>query len=250
VLLIHGNSSCRDVFHYQLEAPFAASYRMIAFDLPGHGQSSDAPDPQRSYTLPGFADAAIEVLNALGVSKAIVFGWSLGGHIAIEMLSRNPGIRALLLSGTPLIGKVNGANDMGRGFNHSALGSIAGKTTWSEKDAQSFIRALFGEAARPFLFEAAMRADGRFRKRLFESSREGEGVDQRLTVESATIPIAVINGAADPLIKPDYFETLSFQHPWDHVQHRLAGLGHVPFWQGADAFNALFARFLSEMDGK
>src|SRR4051812_15131814 len=59
VLLVHGNSSCRGVFRHQLEASFAARYRMIAFDLPGHGQSSDAPDPQRSYTLPGFADATL-----------------------------------------------------------------------------------------------------------------------------------------------------------------------------------------------
>ena len=250
VLLIHGNSSCRDVFHYQLEAPFAASYRMIAFDLPGHGQSSDAPDPQRSYTLPGFADATIELLGALGISEAVVFGWSLGGHIAIEMLSRYPGMRALLLSGSPPIGKVNGVNDMGRGFNNSPHGSVAGKTAWSEKDAQSFIHALFGESAKPFLFEAALRADGRFRKRLFESSREGEGANQRQTVESTTIPTAVINGAADPLIKLDYFETVSFQNLWDGADHRLAGLGHVPFWQGADAFNPLFERFLSEMEGK
>jgi hypothetical protein len=138
VLLIPGNSSCRDVFHYQLEEPFAASYRMIAFDLPGHCQFSDAPDPQRSYTL----------------------------------------------------------------------------TASSDKDAQPFIHSVFGESAKSFLFEAAMRADGRSRKRLFESAREGEGVIQRETVESLTIPIAVINGAADHLIKLDYFETVSFQNLW------------------------------------
>jgi pimeloyl-ACP methyl ester carboxylesterase len=102
-----------------LDAPFAASYRMIAFDLPGHGQSSAAPDPQRSYTLPGFADATIELLGALGISEAVVFGSSLGGHIAIEMLCRYPGMRALLLSGSPPIGTVQSVNDGGRGFQTS-----------------------------------------------------------------------------------------------------------------------------------
>jgi hypothetical protein len=139
---------------------------------------------------------------------------------------------------------------MRQGVNNSPRGSVAGKTAWSEKDAQSFIYALFGESAKPFLLEAAMRADGRFRKRLFESSREGEGVNQRQTVEAATISIAVINGAADPFIKLDCFETVKFQNLWDGVDHRLAGLGHVPFWQGADAFNPLFERFLSEMEGR
>jgi pimeloyl-ACP methyl ester carboxylesterase len=43
-LLIHGNSSCRGVFRNQMEGPLAKNHRLIAFDLPGHGQSSDAPD--------------------------------------------------------------------------------------------------------------------------------------------------------------------------------------------------------------
>ena len=37
------------------------SRKTIAFDLPGHGQSSSAPDPTQSYTRPGLADAAVEL---------------------------------------------------------------------------------------------------------------------------------------------------------------------------------------------
>jgi pimeloyl-ACP methyl ester carboxylesterase len=50
VLLIHGNSSCRGVFRHQLQGRLAQIHRLIAFDLPGHGQSSNAPDPTQSYT--------------------------------------------------------------------------------------------------------------------------------------------------------------------------------------------------------
>ena len=246
VLLIHGNSSCRGVFRHQLESSLAEKYRLIAFDLPGHGESTNAPDPQRSYTLPGFADASVELLGKLGISEAIVFGWSLGGHIAIEMLSSFSGMRSLLLSGAPPIAKVNGVNNMAQGFNTSPSGSIAGKEVLSEVEVQSFISGLFGEFAEPFLFEAAARADGRFRKRLFEAAREGAGTDQHYAVEGASIPIAVINGAADPLIKLDYFDTVAFRNLWEGRAHRLPGLGHVPFWQGPDAFNPLLERFLSE----
>jgi pimeloyl-ACP methyl ester carboxylesterase len=75
VLLIHGNSSCRGVFRHQLEGRLAQNHRLIAFDLRGHGQSSNAPDPTQSYTRPGLADAAVELLEKLGVTEAIVFGW-------------------------------------------------------------------------------------------------------------------------------------------------------------------------------
>jgi pimeloyl-ACP methyl ester carboxylesterase len=248
VLLIHGNSSCRGVFRRQLDSSLTRRHRFIAFDLPGHGESSDASDPQRSYTLVGFADASVELLGKLGISEAIVYGWSLGGHIAIEMLSRFSGLRGLLLSGSPPIGKVNGVNNMMQGFNSSPNGSVAGKEVLSEAEVHSFIGGLFGDSAEPFLYEAAARADGRFRKRLFEAAREGVGTDQRQAVEKAAIPIGVINGANDALIKLDYFDTVDFRRLWDGVAYRLPGLGHVPFWQGADAFNPLLDRFLDETE--
>ena len=41
VLLIHGNSSCKQVFRNQLQGAIGREYRLIAMDLPGHGDSSD-----------------------------------------------------------------------------------------------------------------------------------------------------------------------------------------------------------------
>src|SRR5215471_5619617 len=86
VLLIHGNSFCRGVFRNQMQGQIAKDHRFIAFDLPGHGQSSNATDPKRTYTRPGLADAVVELLDKLEVKEAVVFGWSLGGHIGIEMI--------------------------------------------------------------------------------------------------------------------------------------------------------------------
>ena len=94
VLLIHGNSFCRSVFRNQMQGQIAKNHRFIAFDLPGHGESSNATDPSRSYTRSGLADAAVELLDKLGVTEAIVFGWSLGGHIGIEMIPRFLGSKA------------------------------------------------------------------------------------------------------------------------------------------------------------
>ena len=112
VLLIHGNSSCRAVFRHQLQGPLAENHRLIAFDLPGHGQSGNAPDPTRNYTLPALADAAVELLEKLGVTEAIVFGWSLGGHIGVEMVPRFSGMRGLMITGAPPVGR----NNMAQGF--------------------------------------------------------------------------------------------------------------------------------------
>lgn len=67
VLLIHGNSSCKEVFRNQFDGDLGRRYRMIAMDLPGHGASEDARDTERGYTMPRYADAAVQVLAGCGV---------------------------------------------------------------------------------------------------------------------------------------------------------------------------------------
>ena len=75
VLLIHGNSLSREVFCKQLGGALSSKYRLVAFDLPGHGDSGDALNASRTYTRPGLADAAIEVRGLLGLGKS---WWSAG----------------------------------------------------------------------------------------------------------------------------------------------------------------------------
>ena len=109
VLLIHGNSLSREVFRKQLGGALSTKYRSIAFDLPGHKDSSDALNASRT---PGLADAAIEALGRLGLREVVVVGWSLGGHIALEMASQSSGIKGLLVCGAPPVSRHN----MAEGF--------------------------------------------------------------------------------------------------------------------------------------
>jgi pimeloyl-ACP methyl ester carboxylesterase len=249
VLFIHGNSSCRKVFMRQMTSEFYEQYRMITFDLPGHGESENSPHPHQTYTLAGFADATQELIETLRLQRPVVVGWSLGGHIAIELLSRHLPLQALLLSGAPPVGKLNGVSDISQGFKKSPTGSAAGTEAWSDEDAQVFVRRIFSGSEETFLIDAAKRADGRFRKRVFEASREGLGVNQREVIEGAAITIGMINGAEDPILNLDYFDSLHYQHLWDGTVVRLPGVGHAPFWQDAKTFNALLGRFLADTKG-
>jgi pimeloyl-ACP methyl ester carboxylesterase len=218
--------------------------RTIAFDLPGHGESSNAPDPTGSYTLPGLADAAVELLEKLGVSEAIVLGMSLGGHIGIEVVPRFSGMRGLMIIGSPPVGP----NNIAQGFNASAQMGVAAKHDLSEAEIDGFVRAVFGDSAEPSLRDAVARADGRFRKRLFEAARAGAGVDQRMVVESSPVPLAVVNGAEDRIVNLDYFDTVAYANLWDGHAHRVAGAGHAPFCEAPGGFNPLLERFLRDVE--
>ena len=244
VLLIHGNSFCRGVFRNQMQGQLAKNHHFIGFDLPGHGQSSNAADPKRSYTRPGLADAAVELLDKLGVAEAIVFGWSLGGHIGIEMIPRFPGMRGLMISGAPPVSH----NQMSQGFKASPHRGVAGKQELFEADIDAFVERIFGESAEAFFLHAVARADGRFRKRLFEAARAGEGVDQRLIVESSPVPLAVVNGGMDRFVNLDYFDTVAYANLWEGRCHRLSGVGHAPFWEAPGDFDPVLERFLQDVE--
>lgn len=243
LLLIHGNSSCHEVFVRQIQSTLATEHRLITFDLPGHGRSDDALDPVRTYSRSGLADCVVELLARLGVAETVVLGWSLGGHIAIEMLSRFPGIKGLIISGTPPIRH----RGFAEGFVVSPAAGLPARRELSDAEMDEFARMMFGTPIPSFLQRAIRRADGRFREQLFASSLAGGGFDQRLAVEGSLIPIAVINGEDDPLIRLSYVESVAYGNLWDGRCHRLPGAGHAAFWHAAEAFNGLVQRFLSEV---
>ncbi|MGH8013597.1 MAG: alpha/beta fold hydrolase [Candidatus Binataceae bacterium] len=68
--------------------PFLSGFRAIYFDNRGTGKS-DKPDGP--YTIPQMADDASNLLQALGIQKAKIYGISMGGMIAQELTLRHPG---------------------------------------------------------------------------------------------------------------------------------------------------------------
>ncbi len=68
-------------------APLAEHYRVISYDNRGIGESDKPPGP---YTARIMADDALQVLDEAGVSSAHVFGVSLGGMVAQELVLAAP----------------------------------------------------------------------------------------------------------------------------------------------------------------
>ncbi len=77
-----------------------AGYRLVAFDLRGHG-SSDRPAGAEAYRLTTLADDALRVLDAVGAGSAHWLGYSLGSRIGLEVARQAPDrLRTLNLGGT------------------------------------------------------------------------------------------------------------------------------------------------------
>jgi len=248
LLLIHGNSACKEIFAHQFDSRLASRYRLIAFDLPGHGASADADDPQRTYNIPGYADVAVELLSALDVGHLAIFGWSLGGHVGIELLSRDLArdaeIAGLVITGTPPTGHT--AADFAAGFRPVQHMNLTGKEHFTEADIRSYAQETTGTPA-PFLEAAVRRTDGRARSLMFASAMAFCGADQRRVAETSDVPIAVITGADEPFINNEYLTAFPYNNLWDRKVHSIPGTGHAPFWERPQLFNPLLERFLTDV---
>lgn len=85
VLLVHGVGARLDNWD-GVAAVLARNFKVIRYDLRGHGGSSKVPGP---YSLPMFADDAAALLDHLGIARAHVAGHSLGGMIAMTLALRD-----------------------------------------------------------------------------------------------------------------------------------------------------------------
>lgn len=86
LVFVHGWSCDSSYWQAQMDA-FAASYRVLAIDLAGHGQSGIG---RKDYTISAFADDVERVIDHLDLRKAVLVGHSMGGSVIIETAQRMP----------------------------------------------------------------------------------------------------------------------------------------------------------------
>ncbi|KMJ43595.1 alpha/beta hydrolase [Xenorhabdus khoisanae] len=250
VLLIHGNSSCKEIFRHQINYLkgnyLKGKYRVLALDLPGHGASSNASEPRQAYSMPSYARTIIEVLEKLGINRVVVFGWSLGGHIGLEMLALCPKMVGLMICGTPPV--AIGADNVALGFKPCEHMGLAGKADFTEEDIKHFAYETCGVNAphESFLIEAVARTDGLTRQYMFEAFLSSQATDQKLLAETSEIPLAIVNGAGDPFINIDYINGLNYRNLWKNQVFNLANVDHAPFWEAPEVFNPILAEFLND----
>lgn len=93
LLLLHGFTGSG--LNWQDFAGKLAGWRVIAPDLPGHGETAPPTGP-----MPAVARDLVALLDRLGVDQAVVLGYSMGGRLALHLALEAPErVRALVLVG-------------------------------------------------------------------------------------------------------------------------------------------------------
>jgi 3-oxoadipate enol-lactonase len=175
-------------------ARLRARFRVVRYDVRGHGGSESPPGP---YTLEQMADDARELLDALGVRRAHVVGMSMGGCIAMRLALAAPDrVRSLVLCDTTAC---YGAGMAGMWEDRIRVAETAGITRelvdrtmaiWFSADFRARRRdvveglAALLAATDPHGYVASIRAIG--------------WADQRDAIRAITAPTLVVVGEHDP----------------------------------------------------
>ena len=87
LILLHGGLGNADYFANQIPAFVDAGYQVFAFDSRGHGRSNVTETPI-GYAL--MASDVLAAMDALGIDKADLVGWSDGGIIGLDIAINHP----------------------------------------------------------------------------------------------------------------------------------------------------------------
>ncbi len=237
VMLVHAGIADRRMWRPYLPWLAGEGWHAIAPDLPGFGAHAPSEDPPAPWDFLG------EVLDELGIERAVIVGNSFGGAVALRLAVTAPErVRALVIISSPAPGLTPSpqleaawtaeTEAMDRGDIDGAVDAVV--TAWLAPDAPAGLRRLV----------AAMQ------RQAFELDPEGmlpqpaDPVDEhpeRLGEIAAPSLIAV--GESD---MPDF--AWSAQALADAIpgasHHVIAGAGHLAPLETPEAFRELLTGFL------
>lgn len=250
ILFIHGFSQSRVAWYKQLYSGLAQSFRLVSFDLRGHGLS-EKPAERENYTNSRWwADDIAAIIEGLRLEKTVLVGVSYGGYVICDYLrfygeSKLAGINfvgAATKMGTPeaftMVGKEFQAlfpgffsNDIGEGV--AALSQLIRLCTYREMRPEDFYTSLgFNCVVPPYV-----------RKNMFTRKLDNDDV-----LAGLKLPLLVTHGLEDRVILPNAAEHHLRLVPGARANFYVE-TGHLPFIEVPGRFNLGLATFARQAQG-
>jgi len=236
MLFIHGWSQCHLSWMYQLNSDLARDYRLIAFDLRGHGNSG-IPTQTEAYNQGGlWADDIDAIITSLELDRPLLAGWSYGGLIICDYIKKygEGRIRAVnFCSAAVHIGPEE--KKFGEDFVAS-LEAILGEDLLLRIDGVRKFISNF--SAEPLSREDAERAIA-YNMMVPTHVKKGlllrtENFDD--TLRSLSIPVLVSQGDKDTIVLPAMSQHTASITPGARLS-LYEGVGHAPFIENTERFN-------------
>lgn len=237
LLALHGLGGNSATWRAQYAA-LSDSWHVIGWDAPGYGETMVVGPDQTA-----FATLALALLDHFDIEDFSVIGHSMGGVVAQALTAQaGPRVRHMILSCT----HSGGAKPASEPISGSYATRIAAlETEGSEVYAAKRSAMMVADAA-PSNIRATVEeiAQGVTAAGLRTCATMLHHADTRPIAAKISCPVLLISGDGDKIVTRRQSEDLAALYPQGrHV--RLEGIGHAPYLEAADAYNALLRDFLA-----
>jgi pimeloyl-ACP methyl ester carboxylesterase len=231
LLLSHGYGSTRHMWDDQHRA-FADRWRVVSWDMRGHGQTESPADPKQYSAALTVADMRA-LLQHVGAERAVIGGLSLGGYVSLAFALAHPELtQALVIC------------DSGPGYRNAEA-----RDQWNarahERAANLEARGLDALARRSRETQQAVHrsAQGLAHAARGMLAQEGSRVIDGLA--GIRVPTLIIVGDQDqPFVAPS--EYMAKKIPGARLAV-IAGAGHSSNLDQPEAFNRVLREFLAAL---
>jgi 3-oxoadipate enol-lactonase len=216
-------------------------YRLIRYDLRGHGRSDSPSGP---YTLRDLSNDLAALLAELKIDQAIPIGASIGGQIALEFALGHPSvIRALVLCNTaPQIGTVE--------YWSARILAV------HERGLENMAESIIGRWFAPSFQESQPSVYNDILQMLSHNSQDGYAATCAALRDSELrstqlfklqIPVLALCGAQDVIVTPEQTREWANYLPNGKVDI-IQGAAHLPCIEQPEVMSGLIRQFLQELN--
>ncbi|MAM30548.1 MAG: hypothetical protein CMC13_16145 [Flavobacteriaceae bacterium] len=236
ILFIHGNSLSKEIFSKQLTNNKFKDFRLLALDLPGHGESQWL----EAYSVNQIVEDITSFCEEVILNSFIIVGHSLGGHMAIQALPKLKKCSGIFLIGTPPLQLPLNIEEAF--MPHPAI-PLLFKKELNKAELNIFSEALTLPEHQMFVKDQLNNTDLNFREQLLNSIQEGQMQDEVKILNKSNLPVAMIFGEEDKLVNFDYLKNIKLSQLDEKTPMYIKGGSHLPTLERDSVLDKLILDF-------
>ena len=239
IFLLHGGYGAKEYWAHEIPALVERGYRVVAWDAPGYGLSP-LPD---DYSIELLAQSAADLVKDLGTEKNILIGHSMGGVIAPKVAQLVPDMVHAIAMSASIADLTIGGEEFARDFIEKRVPPLRKVKTLAEV-AMPLLRSMFGPEASGPTVDLVLDVAGKTPSETFiQAMLAIQRYDGIPALQAVSVPLLCVGGERDPVAQPSLIERTAALAPNAEVKI-FDGVGHYPFAEATDEFNATLFSFL------